>query len=98
MPLQLTTSLGDDAGAVMRFLVSPEVDAVRLEKLWNLDLRLAKQFTMGRFNANINADLFNVFNENVILNRIRNVASTTFFQPTQNLSPRIFRIGMRIGF
>ncbi len=46
----------------------------------------------------IHADLFNVFSENVILNRIRNVGATTFFDPTQNLSPRIVRFGVRVGF
>jgi hypothetical protein len=96
MPLQATSALGADTG--QRVLVSAELDTVRLESLWNLDLRLAKVFRMGRFNANINADVFNVMNENNILNRVRNVGSTSFFAPTQNLSPRIFRIGMRIGF
>lgn len=95
MPLQRTTSMGSDTQ--QRVLVSPELDTVALDSLWNLDLRVAKSFT-GRMNAQVYADLFNVFNENVILNRIRNVGSTAFFNPTQNLSPRIIRFGVRVGF
>jgi hypothetical protein len=94
-PLQRTTSLGNDTG--QRVLVSSELDTVTLESLWNLDLRVSKSFT-GRLDAQLYADLFNVFNENTILNRVRNIGSTAFYTPTQNLSPRILRFGARIGF
>lgn len=95
MPLQRTTSTGSDTS--QRVLVSPELDTTTLDSLWNLDLRVAKSFG-GRMNAQVYADLFNVMNENTILNRVRNVGATTFFTPTQNLSPRILRFGARIGF
>jgi hypothetical protein len=95
LPLQRTTTLGSDTG--QRVLVSEELDTEALEKMWNLDLRLTKHFT-GRLDTQLYADLFNVFNGNTILNRIRDVGSTRFYNPTQNLSPRILRFGIRVGF
>jgi hypothetical protein len=95
LPLQRTTSMGSDTS--QRVLVGSTLDTVKLDSLWNLDLRAAKSFT-GRANAQVYADLFNVFNQNTILNRVRNVGSTAFYNPTQNLSPRIVRFGVRVGF
>ncbi|HJU44740.1 MAG TPA: TonB-dependent receptor [Vicinamibacterales bacterium] len=94
-PMQRTTSLGSDTG--QRVLVSPELDTESLESLWNLDLRASRTFT-GRVSLQVFADLFNVMNGNSIINRIRDVGSTRFFVPTQNLSPRIIRFGARVGF
>jgi len=46
----------------------------------------------------LTADLFNVFNANTELNRQRNLLATNFHLLTDNLSPRILRIGVRMGF
>jgi len=43
-------------------------------------------------------DLFNVFNANTALVRNNNVLSTSFNALAQNLSPRIFRAGLVVGF
>ena len=43
-------------------------------------------------------DLFNVFNANTVLVRNNNILATTFNQIAQNLSPRIFRVGVQVGF
>jgi len=43
-------------------------------------------------------DVFNVFNANTVLVRNNNLASTTFNAISQNLSPRIFRVGLVVGF
>lgn len=95
-PMQRTTSLGSDTG--QRVLVSPELDSQSLDSLWNLDLRASKTISAGRLNVQVIGDLFNVMNGNSIINRIRDVGSTRFFVPTQNLSPRIIRFGVRVGF
>jgi hypothetical protein len=52
----------------------------------------------ARANLNLVADLFNVFNNNVELQRNRVVTGATYNQLNQNLSPRILRFGVRIGF
>ena len=79
-------------------LVSPDIDTFRFDDTWNLDLRLSKSLTYRRFRAQLVADLFNVWNANTELNRQRNATSPTFNVLTQNLSPRILRVGARIGF
>jgi hypothetical protein len=57
-----------------------------------------KTLKFGRGNAVISLDLFNVFNSNTELNRQRNLKATTFDLLTDNLSPRILRLGLRLGF
>jgi hypothetical protein len=39
-----------------------------------------------------------VFNANTALVRVNDVASTSFNALAQNLSPRIFRVGLVVGF
>lgn len=43
-------------------------------------------------------DLFNAFNANTALLRSNNVAATNFNVLVQNLSPRIARVGLVVGF
>ena len=95
-PVYREASLGRDGSR--RVLVSPELDSLRYDDLWNLDLRLARTFRIGRTNAQVIGDLFNVLNANTVLVRNRNVDSPAFGRITQNLSPRILRFGVRIGF
>ncbi|HSL22752.1 MAG TPA: TonB-dependent receptor [Vicinamibacterales bacterium] len=95
LPPVVPASLGLDGSH--NVLVVSEIDAVRLDDVWNLDLRLAKAIRMARGHVNLVADLFNVFNNNVELQRNR-VIGGTFNQLNQNLSPRILRFGVRVGF
>jgi hypothetical protein len=95
-PIFQSAALGLDGS--LRVLVSPELDTLRFDDIWNLDLRAAKHIQYDRMNIQLVADLFNVMNANTELNRQRNIASTSFGQLTQNLSPRILRFGVRVGF
>jgi len=95
-PIYRNADLGRDGS--YRVLLTPAIDAVRLKNLWNTDLRVSKSFKFGRTDLQAIGDLFNVFNANTGLVRNRNAGSTTFQQLAQNLSPRIFRVGLRIGF
>ncbi len=95
-PIFVSAPLGLDGS--MRVLVSPEIDTFRFDNLWNLDLRGAKTFDTQRVNVQLIADLFNVMNANTELNRQRNLTNPNFGQLTQNLSPRILRFGVRVGF
>ena len=53
---------------------------------------------LGRSSADITLDLFNAFNNNMILGRNRQANSSAFGTPTDVLSPRILRLGLRLNF
>ena len=94
-PFFQNVALGQDG--TQRVLVTPEVDSERFSDLWNMDLRLAKNFRAGGANMTFTADLFNVFNSNTELNRQRNLGSARFNELTDYLSPRILRFGIEAG-
>ncbi|HEX8027686.1 MAG TPA: TonB-dependent receptor [Vicinamibacterales bacterium] len=91
-----TAALGADSS--LSVLVSPEIDAFRFPNLWNTDIRLAKQFTADRLRVRAILDVFNILNANTALVRVNNVSSTNFNALAQNLSPRIARVGVVLGF
>jgi hypothetical protein len=95
-PVYRDVTLGRDSSR--RVLVSPELDSIRHDDLWNLDMRVARSFRLGNTTAQFIADLFNVFNANTVLVRNRNIDSPSFGRIAQNLSPRIVRFGARVGF
>jgi hypothetical protein len=96
-PIFQQVSLGADTGT--QVLVSPDIDAFRFDNLWNTDIRGAKEFRMNTLRLRLIGDLFNVFNANTELVRSNNAAATSNrFALAQNLSPRIFRVGLIVGF
>jgi hypothetical protein len=95
-PLFLQRSLGADAN--FQIPVTSAVDSVRYPSLWNTDLRAARTFKVNLVNIRVIGDLFNAFNGNTALVRNNNIGSTTFNSLAQNLSPRIFRFGLVVGF
>jgi hypothetical protein len=94
-PIYRSATLGADTLSV---LVSPEVDSYRLDNLWTTDLRVAKTFRVQQVNLRLVGDLFNAFNANTELVRVNNIGASNFDALTQNLSPRIFRVGVVLGF
>jgi hypothetical protein len=91
-----TAALGADSGITV--LLSPGIDTHRYPNLWNTDIRVARQFRTDRVNIRGIFDLFNVMNANTALVRVSDVTSTTLNALAQNLSPRIARVGVVIGF
>jgi carboxypeptidase family protein len=89
-------TLGADSG--LSVLVTPQIDTFRYDSVWDTDLRVARQFTLRAVNLRVIGDVFNVTNANTVLIRNNNVLSTAFNTIGQNLSPRIFRIGLVVGF
>jgi hypothetical protein len=94
-PIYRSQALGADT---LNVLVSPRVDAFRLDSLWNVDFRVARSFAVHGANLRLIGDLFNVFNANTELVRVNNIGASNFNALTQNLSPRIFRVGVVVGF
>jgi len=97
-------ALGADTN--QRVLVSPRIDSFRLDNVWNTDLRFAKPFRVTRGTQSVElrliGDIFNLFNANTELARngdIGNTNATTGFRAlSKNVSPRIFRLGLVVGF
>lgn len=82
----------------IRVLLTPRVDTFRLPNVWNTDLRVSRPFRVNRATISVAADLFNVFNSNTELIRVRNADAANYRMITSWLSPRILRLGLRIGF
>jgi hypothetical protein len=78
--------------------VTPEVDSVRNDDVMTLDLRLEKELVFGSFVPTFSLDLFNVFNENTVLQRERNQASTAANFVRETVSPRVLRFGLRLSW
>ena len=74
------------------------VDTFRYPNLWNTDIRVARQFTMDRVRVRAIFDVFNIMNANTALVRVSDVTSTSLNALAQNLSPRIARVGVVVGF
>ena len=95
-PLFRTQALGADTG--LSVLVTPAIDTFRYDNVWDTDLRVARTFRLRAASLRVIGDLFNVANANTALVRNNNVLSTAFNTIGQNLSPRILRLGVTIGF
>jgi len=96
-----SANMGSDSG--LQVLVTPTMDYFRYDNLWDTDLRVARVFKFQKLNVRAIGDLFNVFNANTVLVRVNNLGATTagptaFNAISQNLSPRIFRVGLVVGF
>jgi hypothetical protein len=94
-----TAALGSDSS--LNVLVSPTIDYVRYENVWDTDMRVARDFKLGTVTVRGMFDIFNLFNANTVLVRNGNVTATGangFNAVAQNLSPLIARIGVQVGF
>ena len=85
-------------------MVSEEFGANRLPNLFDLDLRIARDFLlMNGIMLNVSADLFNATNERTVLWRDNRMFNTNGDSPLNNkiqqlLSPRVWRFGARVRF
>jgi hypothetical protein len=94
--LFIREDLGSDGGR--HVLVGP-FDLQRYDDVWDLDMRLAKNFSLGgATHLGLSLDCFNLFNSGSILQQGRQVNATNFGTPVEVLNPRILRLGVRLGF
>jgi hypothetical protein len=91
-----TAALGGDS--TLSVLVTPQIDSLGDDNLWDTDLRASRTFKFNSISVRGVLDVFNVFNTNTALVRNNNIASPTFNAIAQNLSPRIARVGLVVGF
>lgn len=87
-----------------RSVLLSSFDNYRLPNMYNLDLRVAKEFRFSGFGATVSADLFNATNQQTVLwrdNRMyssngSDISTNNWIMETQ--SPRIWRLGAKFTF
>jgi hypothetical protein len=90
-------------GGTITVLLDP-IGKVRFENVYELDLRLAKEFRiMNRAGLTISADLFNAPNKRTILQRetlllSNEVSRSAGWRIAEMQSPRVWRFGARISY
>ena len=90
--------LGAGSDGTLNVLASGPVDRERYDMLTNLDLRLARNTKLGKVTLTPSVELFNVFNNDVVLGVLRQATSANFRRVDDVVSPRIVRIGARVSF
>jgi hypothetical protein len=95
-PYFVRQSLGLDGSR--NVLVTPRIDTIRLEDLWNVDARVSRSLRIGRTRMQVMADVFNVLDADTVLSRERNLRALNFDRVTMRVSPRILRLGLRLSY
>jgi hypothetical protein len=75
------------------------------ERMYQVDFRFAKRFTVNRTRLNVTADLFNALNANAVLVQSNTYGATTgaqtgsaWLQPQAILPARIVKFGVQVTF
>ncbi len=84
---------GDGIGRSIRLA---EVGDVRNDDIYTLDFHIDKEFRFNVMGLTLSADVFNVFNDNTVLQRQRSRTSAQYRFITETLSPRAARLGVRL--
>jgi hypothetical protein len=79
-------------------LVAEDPAEFRHDDIHNLDLRLAKDFRFGPVGTTFSVDVFNVMNEQTILQRNTRLGIASGNRITELQSPRVIRLGARLTF
>ncbi len=94
-PIYQQTTLGKDSLTV---LVTPQIDTFRYPNVWDTDARIAREFKYQSVSIRFMADVFNLFNANTALIRVNSITASNSNALTQNVTPRILRLGATIRF
>ena len=97
-PFPLFRPLGTGSDTGLSVLLTPQIDTFRYDNVWDTDFRVARAFKLHTVNLRFIGDVFNAMNANTVLVRNNNLGSTAFNAIGQNLSPRILRVGVVLGF
>jgi len=75
------------------------VDQIRYDNIFTLDLNVQKVFELSNYGRiTVAMDIFNVTNQNTIVQRQRRTTTSTFNALQENLSPRAVRFGFKYSF
>ncbi len=99
-PQGYTATLADEDGFThSETLAYNSFSSTKGDSVFVTDLKLSKTFHMGgRTKVEIAAELFNAFNEDTVLTRELNLASTKVQDPREVLSPRVGRFSATVHF
>lgn len=89
---------GDVLSSNKSVFVLGGVDWYRLPSVHSLDVRVGKEQRIGKVRLNLDVDGFNILNLSTILGRQYDLRLTTANQVLEIMNPRIFRVGLRVGF
>jgi len=92
---------GDYFSRTKTVAVFDDVGDNRLPTVTSFDARVSKRFNWSRVNFNFDFDMFNLFNSDTVLGRqydLRRTGATGFDKTLEIMNPRIFRLGVRVGF
>ncbi len=70
----------------------------RLDDVHKVDFRIDKDFHIDDFALTVSAELFNAFNESFVLQRNGRTRRANSDYVLETLSPRVFRLGVKVGF
>ncbi len=74
------------------------IDEFRNPDIYVLDGRIDKDFHFNDFNLTLSLDGFNLLNKTYVLQRERDAFAGRFYEPNEELSPRVFRLGATVRF
>jgi len=98
-PLTYYYTAFTDDGDVQSVAASSSIDQFRADDILTVDLRLEKDMAFtDNLSGILSLDAFNVFNDNSVIQRDRELSAPTANHLTQNLSPRIYRLGFRLNW
>jgi hypothetical protein len=97
-----TTKTGNLLGQTQNILYVADFGQDRLPATQTLDMRIGKTMKFGAVTANLDFDIFNIFNSATVLGRQYNAnvtgGTTGYTQVLEIMQPRIARVGLRINF
>ena len=79
-------------------LLSTNIDDARLPMVHSFDARVSKVVRVKGLTADLDFDVFNVFNTSTILGRQFDLNATNGDQPLEIMNPRVVRLGLRVRF
>jgi carboxypeptidase family protein/TonB-dependent receptor-like protein len=81
-----------------RLIQAASVDRDRFARLLITDLRIGRAFAVAKFNLDVSAEIFNLFNRQTVLQRDTDLISPFRGSDIEVLSPRVMRFGVRVRF
>ncbi len=87
------------ADGIQRDIQVTRTGSNRNDDLYTFDLRIDKEIRLGgELGVTLSVDAFNVFNEGTVLQRERNLGGSQPDFVDETLSPRVFRLGVRLSW